>query len=174
VFHGQSGAITAPSRDIFADDVSGISRIRNGRTVAADLLSSSDLAPGDLPGSFLSGAPAEPIEWECRSHGCSDPERHGRVDDSARVATGSTNHTRSSRRPMRGMPPAHVSLRVRGRADVISVRGSSQTAIQPGSICQGLRPGMLAPTVIIRRTLPIWPGFLLRVPLDYVRCPFPG
>ena len=36
-----------------------------------------------------------------------------------------------------------------------------------------LRPDMLAPTAIIRRTLPIWQEFPLRVRLNYVRCPFP-
>jgi hypothetical protein len=119
-------------------------------------------------GRRLWRTPAEFIDWECRSHGCSDPERHGRMDGSARVAV-ATNHTRSSRWPMRGMPPARISLRVRGRADVVSVRGSSPTATQPGSICQGLRPDMFAPTAITRRTLPIWWEFPLRVPIGYMR-----
>ena len=62
----------------------------------------------------------------------------------------------------------------RGRPDGVAVREPSPTASQPGSICQRLRPDMLAPTAIIRRTLPIGQEFLLRVRLNYVRCPFPA
>jgi hypothetical protein len=118
--------------------------------------------------------PAELIDWECQSHVCSDPERHGCMDGSAGITTDAIDHTRSSRWPMRGMPPASISLRVRGRTDVVSMRGSSPTATQPGSIRQGLTLDILAPAAIPRKILPIWREFLLHVPLDCGRCPFPA
>ena len=59
------------------------------------------------------------------------------------------------------------------RQDSVRARAISPTASQPGSICQRLRPDMLAPTAIIRRTPSIWQEFPLRVRLNYVRCPFP-
>jgi hypothetical protein len=145
------------------------------------IASSSRLGAGQpCPAPFCRGrwdfqtTPAKSIHWERQRHVCRILERHRRMDGSAGVAAVATDHTGSSRNPMRGMPPASISLRVRGRADVVPVRGSSPPATQPETIRRCLTPDILAPAAISRKTHPIWREFPLRVPLDYVRCPFPA